>query len=342
MDHVSLINSISINNYSVIPKYVQLANAIISAINNDLLHAGSVLPTINELSSKVGIARDTVEKGYKVLKERKVILSKKGLGYFVADSEVYELRIAIFLNKLSPHKKEVYDAFIKELNGQAEIDLFVYNSDIYYLRHILRSQFKPYDYYVVFPHFVDYVDVAPEVLSLLPQDKVILLGKNIVGMRDNFATIYENYEADIYFALQKGLQALSKYKCIKLVFPEHSDYPKSIIKGFYKFCQDFSFDFALVEDMELESVIKGVCYVVLADDDLVHLLDLTQENGYELGVDVGVISYNETPLKRHLYNGITTISTDFVLMGRMAAECIKNKRGRRVAVPFHATIRNSI
>src|SRR5690606_30157068 len=150
MENVNLINSIHINNYSIVPKYMQLADEIAKAISSDLLQAGSILPTINELSARVGVARETVEKGYRVLKERRVILSKKGLGYFVADN-VYDIRIAVFLNKLSYHKKVVYDAFIEELNGRAEVDLFVYNSDLDYLQHIIKSQFKSYDYYMVFP-----------------------------------------------------------------------------------------------------------------------------------------------------------------------------------------------
>ena len=37
----------------------------------------------------------------------------------------------------------------------------------------------------------------------------------------------------------------------------------------------------------------------------------------EVGKDVGVISYNETPLKKIILNGITTVSTDFMMMGKM-------------------------
>lgn len=341
MENVNLINSIHINSCSVVPKYIQLANAIMGAISSDLLKAGSILPTINELSAGAGVARETVEKGYKVLKERRVVLSKKGLGYFVADSPVYDIRIAVFLNKLSHNKKVVYDALIEELNGRAEVDLFVYNSDMAYLRHIIQSQFKLYDYYVVFPHFVGDVDRASKVLSMLPQEKVILLGKDVVGLRDSFATIYENYETDIYVALQESLPAIRKYNHLKLIFPQQDDYPKSIVKGFYKFCEDFSFNFSVMEDLEFENVRRNVCYVVLTDDDLVDLLDRAKENGYVLGTDVGVISYNETPLKKHMYEGITTISTDFMLMGKMAAECIKNRKGKNVAVPFYAHIRPS-
>lgn len=61
-----------------------------------------------------------------------------------------------------------------------------------------------------------------------------------------------------------------------------------------------------------------------------------------IGEDVGVISYNETPLKKFILNGITTISTDFEKMGKMAAELIKNKNKQHVEVPFYLQKRPSI
>jgi DNA-binding LacI/PurR family transcriptional regulator len=57
---------------------------------------------------------------------------------------------------------------------------------------------------------------------------------------------------------------------------------------------------------------------------------------------VGVISYNETPLKKIILNGITTISTDFEIMGKKTAELILNQATDHVAVPFHLTLRSSL
>jgi DNA-binding LacI/PurR family transcriptional regulator len=61
-----------------------------------------------------------------------------------------------------------------------------------------------------------------------------------------------------------------------------------------------------------------------------------------IGKDVGIISYNETPLKKFILNGITTISTDFEMMGRMAAELIINRSKDRVEVPFYLKLRPSV
>jgi DNA-binding LacI/PurR family transcriptional regulator len=55
-----------------------------------------------------------------------------------------------------------------------------------------------------------------------------------------------------------------------------------------------------------------------------------------------LISYNETSLKKIILNGITTISTDFQMMGEKAAELILNQSTEHVAIPFYLTLRNSL
>ncbi|MNL07097.1 DNA-binding transcriptional repressor EbgR [compost metagenome] len=129
---------------------------------------------------------------------------------------------------------------------------------------------------------------------------------------------------------------------LKLVFPDYSDFPKAIIKGFYKFCQQYAFEHELVSELNKEKITVGTCYINIIEDDLVKLLNKVLQKKLIIGQDVGIISYNETPLKKFILNGITTISTDFEMMGRMAADLIKNKSKERVEVPFHIKIRASI
>lgn len=343
MSSSSFNKSIQINDFSSTPKYIQLVDAVIDGVRNNYLKQGDILPSINELSIYLDISRDTVEKGYKQLKSLGVISSTPGKGYFVAKTDVAKkLKIALFLNKLSAHKKIVYDAFAKELGDEASLDLFVYNSDISHLRRLLLNLNKQYDRYVVFPHFKEGRDQAPEVLSLIPEDKLMLLGKHIDGISDNVDCVYENYEKDIYEALEKFLEPLSRYQMIKLVFPDHSDYPKAIIKGFYKFCNQYAFDHILVGNLAKEPIKKGECYINLAEDDLELILEKSIKKGLKIGKDIGVISYNETALKKFILNGIATISTDFDLMGKYAAQIIKNQEKKQVEVPFYANYRPSI
>ena len=62
----------------------------------------------------------------------------------------------------------------------------------------------------------------------------------------------------------------------------------------------------------------------------------------KVGKDVGVISYNETPLKKIILDGITTISTDFELMGQKTAELVLTNSTAHIAIPFKVTGRNSL
>jgi DNA-binding LacI/PurR family transcriptional regulator len=98
----------------------------------------------------------------------------------------------------------------------------------------------------------------------------------------------------------------------------------------------------LVSELEKEKIELGTCYINIAEDDLVKLLDKIIKKNLQIGKDVGVISYNETPLKKFILNGITTISTDFEMMGKMAAELIKNRSKDHVEVPFYLKQRQSV
>ena len=78
------------------------------------------------------------------------------------------------------------------------------------------------------------------------------------------------------------------------------------------------------------------------EDDLVLLIEKIIKTKLEVGKQVGVISYNETQLKRIILNGINTISTDFHLMGEKAAQLIFLKSTEHIAAPFHLTLRASL
>jgi DNA-binding LacI/PurR family transcriptional regulator len=171
---------------------------------------------------------------------------------------------------------------------------------------------------------------------------LILLDKIIPGVNGNFGAVYENFEKDIYTALEQALPHLEKYHTVKIIFPENSYYPEEIIKGFTSFCQEYAFNFKVVHDISDEEISKGEVFINLMDNDLVVLIERVIESKLKVGKDVGVISYNETPLKKIILNGITTISTDFEAMGAETAKIIKENSLRHVEIPFSLTLRASL
>jgi hypothetical protein len=246
-------------------------------------------------------------------------------------------------NKLSPHKKIIYDAFVATLGDTAAIDFYIYNNDFpLFKKLVLNSKENEYHYYVIIPHFMEGGDHAFTVINTIPKEKLILLDKIIPGVTGNFGAVYEDFEKDIYSALEQATTHLAKYHTIKLIFPEYTYYPEEIVKGFIAFCQQYAFNYKIVHDIKEEPINEGEVFINLMDNDLVVLIERIIELNFEVGKDVGVISYNETALKKIILKGITTISTDFEAMGIETARIIQTNSLRHVAIPFSLTMRASL
>lgn len=71
-------NFITIDENSRIPKYRQIVDSVIYNIANGNFSMDQKMLSINELSEEFYLSRDTVEKAYNILKERKIIVSIRG------------------------------------------------------------------------------------------------------------------------------------------------------------------------------------------------------------------------------------------------------------------------
>lgn len=334
---------LKIDNYSSTPKYLQVRDIIVSALECGKLKKGDALPSINDLSYILDVSRDTTEKGYRYLKNAGFINSIPGKGYYISNNDFKKnIRICLLFNKLSAHKKIIYDAFFEALGEHVFIDFYIYNNDYSIFKKLITSNNNEYSHYVIIPHFVDGGENAHEIINTIPKEKLLILDKKIDGVTGEYASIYENFEKDIYEALKKVLDKLYKYHTIKIVFPQKSYYPNEILKGIKLFCNQYAFNYVVVNDMLSETINKGELFINVMEDDLVRLLEKVVAVGLEIGKDVGIISYNETPLKKFILNGITTVSTDFKMMGFMAAEAVLSNNVAKLEVPFNIVIRDSL
>lgn len=336
---------------SRIPKYKQIVNSIMENIERGYLVVGEKIPSINEISEEFYLSRDTVEKAYNQLKKQKIILSVKGKGYYVARSvNKSQTKILFLLNKLSNYKLKIYNSFLNSIDTCAKVDLKIYHCDPKILLNILNENVGAYDYYVVMPHFKDDHQIhldenqnAIEALKQIPNDKLVIMDNLIPALGTEVASIYQDFKSDIYKALKEGIARLKKYDKLILVYPENQvyPYPKEIKTGFQKFCLNHGFDFEVIPtiypDMELES---KETYIVIEENDLVCLIKQMRDQNFQLGEDIGVISYNDTPLKELL--GITVISTDFKVMGETAAYMIKKRKTEIVKNVFNFIDRGSV
>jgi DNA-binding transcriptional regulator YhcF (GntR family) len=343
MKQSPVVKFVDIDFYSATPKYLQLANCIIKAIREKKIQENDVLPSINELSFEFEISRDTAEKGYKHLKNQGILGSVPGKGYYIKSTDINQsLKIFLLFNKLSAHKKIIYDSLVASLGDLAGVDFYIYNNDYALFKKLLVNKIDTYTHYVIVPHFMDSGENIHEVINTIPKEKLVLMDKLVPKVDGDYAAVYEDFEKDIYHALEQALPALSKYETLKIIFPSYTYYPEEILKGFYMFCNQFAFNYKVVNDIKNEKIKKGEVYINLMEDDLVILIEKIISDKLKIGKDVGVISYNETPLKKLILNGITTISTDFAMMGRKTAELILAHSTEHVAIPFNLTLRPSL
>ncbi|MEQ1585822.1 MAG: GntR family transcriptional regulator [Cyclobacteriaceae bacterium] len=339
----SILQHIHMDDYSANPKYLQVTDSIKQAVLDGYLKINDTLPSINELSFDLAVSRDTIEKSYRKLKNDGILGSVPGKGFFIKNTDIEkQLKIFLLFNKLSEHKKIIYDAFAATLGDKAAIDFYIYNNDFSIFKKLLARHVGTYSHYVIIPHFIEGHEHAYQLIDTLPKDKLLLLDKLIPQIKGDYAAVYENFEKNIYEAMEQALPQLSKYNSIKLIFPEHTYYPEEIIHGLKRFCHQYAFSYSVIHGIEENTIEKGSVYINVMERDLVILIEKILEQKLQVGKEVGVISYNEIPLKKIILNGITTVSTDFHLMGKTAGQLILNNSCNHVEVPFHLTLRDSL
>ncbi|QEL00873.1 GntR family transcriptional regulator [Olivibacter sp. LS-1] len=342
MNNSIFFDHIRVDNYSSTPKYLQLAYAILSAVKEGKFQKDNVLPSLNELTNHLEISRETADRGYKYLRYLGILKAVPGKGHFISTTEVNSPgRICLLVNKISEGKSIFYHELVASLGNYIPIDFYVYNNDFFLFKRLLNQR-RDYSHYVILPHFFDNQDEAEALIDSLPKDKLILLDKRLKRLKGNHSTIYEDFEGDIYQALEKALPALEKYHTLKLILHRKSYLPNEIKRGFNKFCQQYAFERAILDKVDHVELNSGEVYICVNDDDMVNLLDKVSTSAFVLGKDLGIISYNEAPLKKYIAGGITTISTDYKQMASLTAQSIKENTPQHIALNFCLQLRGSL
>ncbi|MDX1284650.1 MAG: GntR family transcriptional regulator [Draconibacterium sp.] len=331
-----------INHDSEIPKYKQVVDLIISDIEAGIFKKGQRVPSINETSEELLLSRDTVEKAYVYLKKKGILSAVRGKGYYVNKVNVQnKIKVALVLNKLSNYKRSIYYSFVETLGNKAGVDVFIYNYSIEKFEEIIDNQITSYDYFVILPQFNDDSADVGKVIRKIPKEKVLLIDRNLSVLKD-YPVVYQEYEKDIQSALGEGIELIRKYSKINLVFPINEYYTKDILRGFRIFCQVNELDFSVIDQLEEKDVRKGEGYVLISDDDLYRFIKICKAKGWTTGTDIGVVAYNDNPVKELLEEGITTISTNHDEIGRTAAQMILSGNFIRIKSPFKFIERNSL
>ena len=326
------------------PIYLQIVNSITDAIRRGNYKKGERIYSINELSNEYFLARDTVQKAYNILHERGIITSVKGKGYYVNETDIdTTYRVLLLFSKISNYKRQIYNAFVDTLGKNAAVDIKIHHFNTGILKEHISNHLNDYDYFVIMPHFYDNPAEALTIIKTIPSDQLIILDKNIPYTDLNSAAVYQDFQNDIVDALEQGLDLLGKYDKLYLAYPDVDAYSPEIPVGFRKFCMQNNYKNAILPEINDDTGVSArEAYIVIEENDLCRLIRKAREQNLEIGKDVGIISYNDSPLKEILLDGITVMTTDHVKMGQTAAKFILDNSKEKIKNPFVLIKRKSL
>lgn len=317
-----------------IPKYQQLVNAVNNAIANNVLSKGDPLPSVNKVCKQYNLSKDTVFKSYQILKEQKIIDSVPAKGYFVSNSHK---KVLLVLDTFKAYKEVLYHAFVNNLPKKITVDVQFHHYNINNFKNIINNSLGNYYKYVVMNF--NHKEVS-KTISAIPNKNLLLIDWNIHSKKEkNY--IFQDFGVSFYKALENEKTVINKYKKISFLFPTFTYHPLETVTYCEKFCNENNILFEVIESKQFD-VEKKVLYISVSDRMLGEFLKQCKSKDLEPGKDVGILSYNETPMKQFIYKGISVVSTDFEQMGKKSAAFVNNNKSVQQYIPTNIILRNSI
>ncbi len=325
-----------------IPIYKQIISRLEQDIGSGKLQPGDQLPSINKVAGELKLAPGTVIRAYKELRELGMISSKQGKGYFVSDAGIIlHHRIFLLFDRISAFKEILYESFRNEFDEKTDIQVFFHHYDMKRFDKLIRENLGKFSHYVLMPHLIENVQKS---IDRLPAKKIILID-NLPGYlkKTNVKAVCQDFYGDIYQALKQNIGRIKQYEAVNLSLSQSQFQfvPKGIQKGFAAFCNEYQINHKIIQSISNVSLKENELYIIFDDSELLNTLKLIQKKGWKLKENIGIISFDETPMKELLAGGISVLSTDFELMGKTAADLVKGKTTGQISNPFHLIDRMS-
>ena len=326
---------------SIIPLYQQIKDMIIGAVKEKKLSIGQGIPSINKLCAEFGLAPNTVIRAYEELKEMGIVSSKQGKGYFISGTQLdQKTKIFLLFDRMTAYKEILYEAFRNELGEDAEIQVFFHHYDFHRFEKLIRENIGKFSNYVIMPHLNGNIK---KIMDRIPEKKLVFIDNFPSYLKTNANAVYQNFYTDMYNALSDRISELRRYEALNLSLSQSrfQFVPEGNRTGFSAFCKENNFNFSIIESVHEQNLRKNELYIIFDELELVNTLKMCSKKGWELKSDIGIISFDEAPMKELLAGGISVLSTDFMVMGKTAAKMVKGEIKGQLANPFRLIFRNS-
>lgn len=319
-------------------KYQLVVNHVTEQIASGGYKRGDRIPSINEFRKTYQLSRDTVFAGLRELMAKGIIESHQGVGNFIRRTNYNPTRhIFLLFNELNEFKENLFNSFMQSVGKDVSVDLYFHNYNRKVFETLIANANHKYtDYILMTGKFKGTEDLLKTLTG-----RVFLLDHFHNELKGKYSSVAQNFEKDTYEALASAVKLIRKYDHIFMVQKEAKE-PLERYDGLKTFCQEFGFKHDYLSQIPKRQIQKGDLFLIVKDRDLVGLLKQAARQQLQTGVDFGIISYNDTPLKELLAGGITTLSTDFLLMGKTLSKLIRSKNISTIENPWTLNIRKSL
>ena len=316
-------------------KVTQLADLISQAISMREFLEGDSLPSINELSRRYGVSRDTVFKAFSDLRERGIIDSTPRKGYFVTGQVT---NVLLLLDQYTPFKETLYNSFAKHLPVNYKVDLLFHQYNERLFSTIVRESVGKYNKYVVMNFDNERFSAS---LNKISPARLLLLdfGK---FEKERYFYVCQDFDESFYGALQRLDDRFSSYRKFVFLFPSSLKHPQSSKDYFFRFCQDYNLSGSVEEDVENLKVEKDTAYLAIKQQDVVKVVKQGRLAGLKCGRDFGLLAYNDIPSYEVIDEGITALTIDWQQMGNEVARFVLDNAVVQKYLPTEVRLRNSL
>ena len=153
----------------------------------------------------------------------------------------------------------------------------------------------------------------------------------------NYGTVYQDYATDAALGLSMAAEELRPFRKLNVIISQSSLYHAYACQSISDFCKANKISCVFHSNVSPRIVHAGEVYLIVngqLDMDLINLVRVARAKNLKPGKDFRIIVYNDSPIREIVLDGLTTISTDFEQMGRLAAEMILDNTPRKVKCDF--------
>lgn len=319
-------------------KYKAIVHFVEEQIMSGAYGIGDKIPSANSMKIRFGISRSSVFLALDELKSRGLIEAEPAVGYYVSSDQVkIKEKVLLLFNEFTAFKESIYNAFMDGIGEDATVDIVFHNYNRAVFETLLKGANGKYTSYVLMPGKFNGIDGILGTIS----GHIVLADHFDRSLIGKYSSVGQDFEEDTYQALTTGLNQIRKYKRIILIQKSEKE-PEERYCGIQHFCMENGFQSMLIASLTGFGIKDGDLFITPEDRELVELLKRTKEENMIPGRNFGVISYNDDPVKEILAGGISTLSTDFAMMGYTLAGLVKDKNLQTLSNPCKLTIRDSI